>query len=122
MGVVSLPRVWLRDSEGAGVLWGGKCVSSSFVPANVTVGARLRVYTVLHRDPTIVSRTCRVGSGVRVSELVPLFTVVGVGKKQVGLCHLPGSTEEDKALGPSCGHWGLAIRERCFACEEADQL
>lgn len=74
------------------------------------------------RDPTIVSITCRVGSGVRVSELVPLFTVVGVGKKLVGLCHLPGSTEEDKALGPSCGHWGLAIQERCFACEEADQL
>ena len=47
-----------------------------------------------------------------VSAWGPLFILERVRKKQVGGACFPGYVEEDRALGPSCGHWSPGLERK----------
>lgn len=117
MDVVSSLRIQLRGSDGGRYPLGKKVlVSSSLVSGKFIVKGILlesSLCTVLHSSGSkglpkfVLAREeeleLELNSGTSASFLG------GCWEEQVGSAHLPGSAEEDKALGPSCGHQALAI-------------
>lgn len=119
MGVVSSPRVWLRGSEEADGLLRRNDLWAQVLKVRC-YGGHLSVCSVRHapsfwnkREPMIfLVRNKELEVELTwVSAWGPLF-ILECWKKQVGGACFPGYIEEDKALGPSCGHWSPGLERK----------
>lgn len=105
--------------------WRGRCPAAKKWPVSPSVGSsllrgHLSVCSV-HHAPSFWNKREPMIFLVRNKELEveltwvsawgPLF-ILECWKKQVGGACFPGYIEEDKALGPSCGHWSPGLERK----------